>query len=159
MNEAEFLEKYQMCRKEKVMYPNGGYSIFYAKDDISIIIDIDICKQDTKAFSYSLLTDKQNAYMKEYMHVYRFLGYDENRIDACMRGQMDCEENYLKINDRSNHAEASPLEMKFEDSFASVYGMSSLKYLNKEYAITTQQGNHFYLDYYISSENGNIAIE
>ena len=159
MNEAEFLEKYQMCRKEKVMYPNGGYSIFYAKDDISIIIDIDICKQDKKAFSYSLLTDKQNAYMKDYMHVYRFLGYDENRIDACMRGQMDCEENYLKINDRSNHAEASPLEMKFEDSFASVYGMSSLKYLNKEYAITTQQGNHFYLDYYISSENGNIAIE
>ena len=120
MNEAEFLEKYQMHRKEKVVYPNGGYSIFYANDDISIIIDIDICKQDTKAFSYSLLTDKQNAYMKEYMHVYRFLGYDENRIDACMRGQMDHEENYLKINDRSNHAEASPLEMKFENSFASV---------------------------------------
>ena len=131
MNEAEFLEKYQMHRKEKVVYPNGGYSIFYTNDDISIIIDIDICKQDTKAFSYSLLTDKQNAYMKEYMHVYRFLGYDENRIDACMRGQMDHEENYLKINDRSNHAEASPLEMKFENSFASVYGMSSLKYFNK----------------------------
>lgn len=43
MNEAEFLEKYKMCRKEKVMYPNGGYSIFYAEDDISFIIDIDIC--------------------------------------------------------------------------------------------------------------------
>lgn len=60
--------------KEVVTYPNGGKSFYYISEDTVVIIDDGICNQsDQECFSYRLITEKQNEYMRHYDHVYRFL--------------------------------------------------------------------------------------
>ena len=66
---------------ESCEYPNGGKSEYYVKGGTAIIVDYDICRvsDDKAAFPYSLITEKQNAYMKAYDRVYRFLAEDIRR--------------------------------------------------------------------------------
>lgn len=147
---------------EEVTYPNGGYSVFYEKDNHALIIDVDICICDDKkdVFPYSLITDKQNAYMKKYDALYRVLV--EDLSDFMADYSSENEEDYLlkdKSYDRANMADASPLEFLFEQNFANVYGMSSLKYLQKEYSIADRRGNQYFLDYVIHTKTGDIAVE
>ena len=66
--------------KETVWYSNGGKSDFYVLNDKVVIVDSGICRTNSKNLidiDYSLLTDKQNSYMKEFPEVYRFLKEDE----------------------------------------------------------------------------------
>ena len=66
-------EGYELA--ESCTYSNGGRSEYYVKGGTAVIIDYDICRvnDDKAAFPYSLITEKQNAYMKAYNRVYRFL--------------------------------------------------------------------------------------
>ncbi len=146
---------------ERCLYPNGGKSEYYVKEGTAIIVDYDICRvsDDKAAFPYSLITEKQNAYMKAYDKVYRFLAEDMRQNIVYEEHQQDSVCFDAESPDRGEFAEASPLEMLFEDSFTSVYGSDSIKYLNREYGISDFEGNSYFLDYYISTDSGNIAVE
>lgn len=146
---------------ESCFYPNGGKSEYYVKGGTAVIVDYDICRvnDDKAAFPYSLITEKQNAYMKAYDRVYRFLAEDIRQNIIYERPQYDDAEFDAKAPDRGDIAEPSPLEMLFEDSFTAVYGADSIKYLNREYGISDFEGNNYFLDYYISTDSGNIAVE
>lgn len=63
------------------------------------------------------------------------------------------------VANREDHADASPLEIDFENNFASVYGRNSLKYLQKEYGILDEQGNNYFLDYLLRTKHGDYAVE
>lgn len=54
--------------RETVTYPNGGVSHFYDDGVDMVIIDDEICscRDGEQIFPYTLITDKQNHYMKIY---------------------------------------------------------------------------------------------
>ena len=60
--------------RETVTYPNGGVSRFYDDGVDMVIIDDEICfcRDGEQIFPYTLITDKQNHYMKIYRRVFRF---------------------------------------------------------------------------------------
>ena len=146
--------------EEQVTYPNGGVSSFYVHDDTVIILDQDICTvKDKNLFPYYLITDMQNKYMNEYARVYRFLSDDCQIIKDTIGHTADAGKMPSRNLDRADNADSSPLEYLFEENFASVYGRDALKYLNKEYSITDEDGNPFFLDYYVRRKTGDFAVE
>lgn len=146
---------------ETVQYPNGGQSDFYQLENKVIIIDSDICKMEKEDdfFSYSLITDKQNVYMKRFDQVFRFLEEDLSSIDSFLADKEIEIKDIRKAPDRQNTAEVSPLEFEFEKNFENVYGMSAAKYLWKEYPIIDEDGNTYFLDYLVRTIDGDIAVE
>lgn len=142
---------------ESITYSNNGCSYFYKYEDTIIIIDSNICDYSSVAFNYSLITDKQNHYMKNYSKVFRFLIEDMDTIEDFIKDNSDI--TFKTGIDRSESADASPLEFLFEKNFADAYGISSLKYLWKEYCISDTHGNNYFLDYLVRTKNGDIAIE
>ena len=162
MDKVLKLENGQYDLVETVTYPNGGASYFYAKDQEVIIIDDGICSFEAgkKAFPYTLITDKQNSYMNRYEKLYRFLKEDMDNIDTVLKDSEQRTGTPQKyVVDRSDSADASPLEIDFEDNFAEVYGMDGLKYLSREYGIIDNQGNNYFLDYFLHTKHGNKAVE
>lgn len=152
-----------LSAKEIVEYPNGGRSYYYVIDQTVIIVDEGICKCNSKedVFPYTLITDKQNYYMHRYEKVYRFLSEDMETIEEVIR---DTRANKdidftMRVVNREENADASPLELLFENNFTNVYGMNALKYLWKEYGIIDTSGHHYYLDYYVRMGEGSIAVE
>lgn len=149
---------------EVIRYPNGGHTSFYAKDDKCYIVDTDVWTYHTQEdiYAYSLLTDKQNTYMKKYKWVYRFI-VDDLRKDSkenIIADNTFTGENFeTKARDRSQGTDSSPLEMIFEKRFCEVYGVNALKYLDKEYPISDGEGHTSFIDYVIHTKHGNIGVE
>ena len=148
--------------RETVTYPNGGVSRFYDDGVDMVIIDDEICscRDGEQIFPYTLITDKQNHYMKIYRRVFRFLGFDPETIEKCLQKSRQ-EVLYFtkKISERGEHADSSPLELLFEQNFTDVYGMRALKYLQKEFRISDEDGNNYFLDYLIDTADSRVAIE
>lgn len=149
--------------KEIVEYPNGGKSYFYIVNQTVIIVDEGICNCDSKEdiFPYTLITDKQNYYMHRYEKVYRFLAEDTETIEEVVRNiEINKDVDFtVRVANREDNADATPLELLFEKNFTNVYGMNALKYLWKEYGIVDSNGNNYFLDYYVRIGNGGIAVE
>ena len=148
--------------RETVTYPNGGVSRFYDDGVDMVIIDDEICscRDGEQIFPYTLITDKQNHYMKIYRRVFRFLGFDAETIEKCLqKGRQEVLHFTKKISERGEHADSSPLELLFEQNFTDVYGMRALKYLQKEFRISDEDGNNYFLDYLIDTADSRVAIE
>ena len=148
--------------RETVTYPNGGVSRFYDDGVDMVIIDDEICscRDGEQIFPYTLITDKQNHYMKIYRKVFRFLGFDPETIEKCLqRSRQEVLYSTKKISERGEHADSSPLELLFEQNFTDVYGMRALKYLQKEFRISDEDGNNYFLDYLVDTADSRVAIE
>ena len=159
----QFLTAYpNYVLRETVTYPNGGVSRFYDDGVDMVIIDDEICscREGEQIFPYTLITDKQNHYMKTYRRLFRFLGYDPENIEKCLRQNRQEALHYMKNTaERGEHADSSPLELLFEQNFTDVYGMRALKYLQKEFRITDEDGNNYFLDYLVDTADSRVAIE
>ncbi len=148
--------------RETVSYPNGGTSSFYTYGNTALIVDDGICvlAAGERAFDYSLITSKQNAYVARHERTYRFLRED---LDQLSRYATDIEYQQLMAphhtSDRANTAQASPLEQRFEEHFANVYGADSVRYLWREYAITDVDGHMRFIDYVVRTSRGLIGVE
>jgi len=148
--------------RETVTYPNGGVSRFYDDGVDMVIIDDEICscREGEQIFPYTLITDKQNHYMKIYRRVFRFLGFDPETIEKCLqKSRQEVLHSTKKISERGEHADSSPLELLFEQNFTDVYGMRALKYLQKEFRISDEDGNNYFLDYLVDTADSRVAIE
>lgn len=148
--------------RETVTYPNGGVSRFYDDGVDMVIIDDEICscRDGEQIFPYTLITDKQNHYMKIYRRVFRFLGFNPETIEKCLqKSRQEVLHFTKKISERGEHADSSPLELLFEQNFTDVYGMRALKYLQKEFRISDEDGNNYFLDYLIDTADSRVAIE
>lgn len=159
----EFLKQYSEFKLRDYMeYPNGGCSRFYDNGMDMVIIDDGICAcEGDSIFSYMLITDKQNHYIHQYRKVFRFLGYMRDEIDKFLYSDesLIMLEYVGNIADRSEQSDVSPLELHFEKNFSNVYGISALKYLNREYGICDSNGNNYFLDYLVNTQNGKYAVE
>ena len=148
--------------RETVTYPNGGVSRFYDDGVDMVIIDDEICscRDGEQIFPYTLITDKQNHYMKIYRRVFRFLGFDPETIEKCLqKNRQEVLHSTKKISERGEHADSSLLELLFEQNFTDVYGMRALKYLQKEFRISDEDGNNYFLDYLVDTADGRVTIE
>lgn len=159
----QFLTAYpNYVLRETVTYPNGGVSRFYDDGVDMVIIDDEICscRDGEQIFPYTLITDKQNHYMKIYRRVFRFLGFDPETIEKCLqKNRQEVLHFTKKISERGEHADSSPLELLFEQNFTDVYGMRALKYLQKEFRISDEDGNNYFLDYLVDTADSRVAIE
>lgn len=159
----QFLTAYpNYVLRETVTYPNGGVSRFYDDGVDMVIIDDEICscREGEQIFPYTLITDKQNHYMKTYRRLFRFLRYDPETIEKCLqKSRQEVLHSTKKISERGEHADSSPLELLFEQNFTDVYGMRALKYLQKEFWISDEDGNNYFLDYLVDTADGRVAIE
>ena len=159
----QFLTAYpNYVLRETVTYPNGGVSRFYDDGVDMVIIDDEICscRDGEQIFPYTLITDKQNHYMKIYRRVFRFLGFDPETIEKCLQKSRQEVLHFAKnISERGEHADSSPLELLFEQNFTDVYGMRALKYLQKEFRISDEDGNNYFLDYLVDTADSRVAIE
>ena len=159
----QFLTAYpNYVLRETVTYPNGGVSRFYDDGVDMVIIDDEICscRDGEQIFPYTLITDKQNHYMKIYRRVFRFLGFDPETIEKCLlKSRQEVLHFTKKISERGEHADSSPLELLFEQNFTDVYGMRALKYLQKEYRISDEDGNNYFLDYLVDTADSRVTIE
>ena len=92
--------------------------------------------------------------------MFRFLGFDPETIEKCLQKSRQ-EVLYFtkKISERGEHADSSPLELLFEQNFTDVYGMRALKYLQKEFRISDEDGNNYFLDYLVDTADSRVAIE
>lgn len=149
--------------REQVNYPNGGISRFYDNGIDMVIIDENICNHNPgePVFSYMLITDKQNSYIHQFKRVFRFLGYIQSEVDSYLANdEMTLPEDYrITVGDRAEQADASPLEIHFEDSFSNAYGINALRYLTREYGICDENGNNYFLDYFIRTQHERYAVE
>ena len=149
--------------REQVKYPNGGVSRFYDNGTDMVIIDEDSCVQNTEkpVFSYMLITDKQNNYMHRFRRVFRFLGYVQAEVEKYLsKDEITIPVDYMiTVGDRGEQADASPLELHFEQSFTNAYGINALKYLSREYGICDENGKNYFLDYLVRTRNGKYAVE
>ena len=149
--------------REQVKYPNGGVSRFYDNGTDMVIIDEDICVHNPEkpVFSYMLITDKQNNYMHRFRRVFRFLGYVQAEVEKYLsKDEITIPVDYMiTVGDRGEQADASPLELHFEQSFTNAYGINALKYLSREYGICDENGKNYFLDYLVRTRNGKYAVE
>ncbi len=149
--------------RDTVIYPNGGISKFYDNGTDMVILDYHICdvRENEPIFSYMLITDKQNAYMNQYKRVFRFLGYSKDEVDSYLQNEETLfpVHSVKSVAERENQANVSPLEFDFEKNFTNVYGMKALQYLTREYCICDENGNNYFLDYFIRTKHENYAIE
>ena len=149
--------------REQVKYPNGGLSSFYDNGTDMVIIDEDICVHDPEepVFSYMLITDKQNNYMHQFKRVFRFLGYVQSEVERYLsKDEITMPMDYMiTVGDRGEQADASPLELHFEQSFTNAYGINALKFLSREYGICDENGKNYFLDYLVRTRNGKYAVE
>ena len=98
--------------------------------------------------------------MKIYRRVFRFLGFDPETIEKCLqKSRQEVLYSTKKISERGEHADSSPLELLFEQNFTDVYGMRALKYLQKEFRISDEDGNNYFLDYLVDTADSRVAIE
>ena len=149
--------------REQVKYPNGGVSSFYDNGTDMVIIDEDICVHDPEepVFSYMLITDKQNNYMHQFKRVFRFLGYVQSEVERYLsKDEITMPMDYMiTVGDRGEQADASPLELHFEQSFTNAYGINALKFLSREYGICDENGKNYFLDYLVRTRKGKYAVE
>ena len=107
--------------REQVCYQNGGISRFYDNGTDMVVIDDGICSHEPKepVFPYMLITEKQNDYMHRFQRVFRFLGYARENLDPYLaKDGIVLEGGYIRnTGDRSEQADASPLEIHFEENF------------------------------------------
>lgn len=114
-------------------------------------------------FTYKRYCQKQNEWMLRYPSVHRFLAGDEalETFLGGARGDITRPYNLARTVDRESIvADPSPLEFRFEECFIEAYGEAALKYLKREYAFLTPDGQTVYVDYALFRKDGTwIAIE
>ncbi len=158
------LNELDMTLLEKFHYDDVSRSDVYAKGEVCVILDHDICNTPSAVcFDYSKYCEMQNRYMFRFTELYRFncvdgeIPYAEiwKYLDHALT---DSAEDSGGIFDQT-HVDNTPLEKSFEDLFIETYGHDALQYLHKEYAVSLDGGRTAFADYVIETENGTVAIE
>ena len=150
--------------KECVAYPNGGKSSFYVCGRRALIVDDDIWVRGVgeDIFDYSLITNKQNAYVSAYDCVLRVLREDLAQLDGFVADPVDAEyagAGRKAVSDRADQANVSVLEAAFEEHFTNVYGADSARFLMREYAIEDMDGHTRFIDYVVRTRSGLLGVE
>lgn len=161
----DILKKKVFLLRETVEYYPGDdsvVSLFYTRDDLCIIIDINLCESRDPIFDYEFYTQRQNEYMAQYRQCLRL--YFDDRFVTSLNELLDekklidfSKESYIQRD--QTYIDNSALESEFEDRFVDVYGPEALEFLFKEFGFLDFDGKQTYLDFALNTVNGYIAIE
>lgn len=147
-------------------YDKTHYSYVFEINGCCIIIDKDICKTDDNIlFDYSKYCDMQNELIRKYDKLYRFnYVQDETLLYKEIEFWLNIDLSAIEVNDSGGsfdkqHIDNTPLEAKFEEIFAYVYGNDAMSYLSKEYSVSVADQKNIFVDYVVETKIGSYAIE
>ena len=140
------------------------YSSFFKKNQLSIIVDFNICSRSVKSiFNYELYTQHQNEYMNLSDRCYRIYYNPDTfkeELDALLSNNQIIEFTRSSYSNREISAiDNSALESIFENRFEDVYGLDALEYVYKEFGILDYNGRQVFMDFVVETNNGYIAVE
>jgi superfamily II DNA or RNA helicase len=147
---------------ETYSFDSNHLTYIYTYKDICILIDEDICSRKS-VFDYSKYCEMQNKYIFEFKKIYRFNHIDESIYDEIEKW-ISLEPENISLEDNGGsfdeaHIDNTPLEDKFEKLFLEAYGKDAIKYLNKEFPISLNDGRNAFIDYVIETKTDKYAIE
>lgn len=139
------------------------YTLVFTHDTIRVFIDVNLCKETKPLFSYYDYVNIQNHYVNISNLLYRFYIETADDLKECLVSL----ELLLSHNEIDNireekghqHIDSTPTEHQFELLFSKIYGPDAMTYLEKEYSLTTLNGNTLYSDYVLETLDEKYAIE
>ena len=165
MNEERFLKQNGFLKTADFYYEQNIHSAVFRHDDVTVILDYDICNTDTGVcFDYSKYCELQNSLMKDSRLLFRFAITDTDDISRSIQNWLDETPDSIEISDSGGsfdkaHPDNTPLEKSFEDLFIDMYGSENLNCLQKEYSISMDHSRNAFVDYVIETDHGSFAIE
>ncbi len=141
--------------------------LFVGSDSTAIAVDHMICNRSTP-FTYSAYTAEQNQLMASYDRFFRFVvDTDEDIVSLkssisflLNRTFEDGDLEQVAGGDRQVQAiDPTAPEAYFEQAFIDCYGRNYLESVTREYPIIDIEGRSRFVDYYIDTIHGGIAIE
>lgn len=151
------------CEQIDTIEYNAVYRsyVFVFNKDV-IIIDYEFHKDSDNVFDYSIYCDRQNEYMKKFNRLFRFVYHEGiDIIDEVKRYLFSKEVEVYTTNNSTVHIhhDNTVAEKNLEDLFVDAFGNESLSYLYKEYEFGVSDGKKIYIDYFVETNKGNIALE
>ena len=113
-----------------------------------------------RSLSYKLYCQKQNEWMKNFSHVYRFVEDDLKMAILYLQDGDLYYNDKRTINRESLMIDPSPLKSTFKSCFEMVYDSKSFKFLSREYSFLMKNGQTGYMDYALFKKDKSwMAIE
>lgn len=163
VNLQEFLKKYGYKFYKIINLCDKYKSELYLNNKNLLIIDLYFDYDKDNLFSYGLYCDQQNKLMLDYDNVFRFnyLDLESFKKDFLMilKSETIDIDSYSKVNRNEYYIDNSMAEKKFEDIFVDTFGNDGLNYLHKEEAISSLNGNSYFIDFALDTSDGCYAFE
>lgn len=134
--------------------------------NVGVLIDYKITEKKN-AFSYSDYTKEQNGLMAKYDKLFRFM-LNETKDIPKLKDELlkllneDFEEESILqrgINRSKEAIDPTCPEALFEQAFIETYGRESLACVSREYPVLDLNGETRWIDYFVKTSKGGIAIE
>lgn len=159
----EFLKKYGYKFYKTINLSDKYKSELYLNNKNLLIVDLYFDCDKDNLFSYGLYCDQQNRLMLDYDNVFRFnyLDLESFKKDFLMilKSETIDINSYSKVNRNEYYIDNSKAEKKFEDIFVDTFGNDGLNYLHKEEAISSLNGNSYFIDFALDTSDGCYAFE
>ena len=139
--------------------------LFEKLNSPAIFVDVFLDELSPHKYQYVDYTYHQNSLMHKYQGVYRFLWSDEQSLkqDISVFGtdilEEDLDLSTFGANRELTHSDPTPPEFNFSEFFEQTFGAKSLHALQSEWNYTDKEGHRRFVDFLLSTEAKQIAIE
>ncbi len=173
MNADAYLQALGYTHQHTIQYQNTRTkSEIYAKGYSCVILDDVDFKARAKAkgkeapddniMRYKEYTAVQNALLKEYATIFRFLNDDprlEDKLADLLNPEAELSFAYKDSRFDRSHVGNSILEDRFEKVFLEAFPYANLGYLKKEKRFSPVDGNVVFIDYVFQTDKHKYAVE
>lgn len=133
---------------------------------LALLLDYQIC-DSRHPFPYTLYTKEQNALMHKYQGLFRFMADTPDDItQACLTLERLLNREFAEdsIQTKGRHRQWHDIdptmpEALFEQAFIDCYGRRALDRVIREFPVIDMNGHTRWVDYFIRTRNGDLAIE
>lgn len=139
--------------------------LFEKLNNPAIFVDVFLEELSPHNYQYVDYTYHQNYLMHKYQGIYRFLWSDEKSLqqDIAVFGtdilEEDLDLSTYGSNRELTHSDPTPPEFNFSQFFEQTFGSKSLHALQAEWNYTDKEGHRRFVDFVLSTEEKQIAIE
>lgn len=130
----------------------------------AILVDVGLFDLELCEYAYTDYTSKQNTLMHANQGLFRFLWQDEkdlkDQLALFLTDQPpECDLKNFGADRSASHIDPTPPEFNFACYFEEVFGSKSLYALAPERVYYDRSGHRRFVDYWLSTAEGCIAIE
>ena len=139
--------------------------LFEKPNSPAILVDVFLDQLTPQTYQYVDYTYHQNSLMHKYQGVYRFLWSDVESLKQDISVfntdilEEDLDLTTYGANRELTHTDPTPPEFNFSEFFEQTFGAKSLHALQAEWKYTDKEGHRRDIDFLLSTEAKQIAIE